>query len=568
MSTKTYFSNRIYKHTLPNEFVITISNALSAFNRAKHFVFNSLVKEKRSGKQKRDKSLHLITKEKFQLDDYYANSAVQAANAQMKSLDELKKLYIGNKKAQIKATKKKLKKDRSRLTAIRKIKTSFTKDNPNFPKRAKEQKIGNYYAVCFKKQTDIYYHAYEFEHNYLDPNIKELKTRIGFLTSKLNRLEEELKQLETGVPSAVFGSKKLFKSQYTKEHYFNDHETWQKNWKHARHNKMVISGRKDASAGNFVFNYDIEDKKLHFKTPDRSFVYVEDVLFPYGQDQIESAIKTQMNSKDKKKHGEPFAWAVEDYGDYYIFKCMIDVESGTQVSYSKSEGVIGVDCNVDHFAIAQINAKGQLLSSHVMPIDIQNKKSGQITKIMEAEAIGIVNIALKVNKPIALEKLNTTISKVSNPYGNKKANRKMSMFAYKKMITAIKVRAEKMGVAVFDVNPAYTSQIGKIKYMKRLGISIHEAASFVIARRALGFKEKLPPVLRALLPEKIIGAHHWVQWRFVSKHLKGIRTHTFYLSEFFDADKFRQTGELFVPGALTDLEQKRLSKLKSRKSVP
>ena len=99
----------------------------------------------------------------------------------------------------------------------------------------------------------------------------------------------------------------------------------------------------------------------------------------------------------------------------------------------------------------------------------------------------------------------------------------MSMFAYNKMISAIKSRAEKMGVAVFDVNPAYTSQIGKMKYMKRFGISIHEAASFVIARRAMGFKEKLPPVLGALLPEKIIGAHHWVQWKYVSKMLKGIR---------------------------------------------
>src|SRR5690625_4518074 len=106
-----------------------------------------------------------------------------------------------------------------------------------------------------------------------------------------------------------------------------------------------------------------------------------------------------------------------------------------------------------------------------------------------------------------------------------------------------------------------------MKYMKRFGISIHEAASFVIARRAMGFKEKLPPVLRALLPEKIIGTHHWAQWRYVSKHLKGIRTHTFYLSAFFDVDKFHESGELFVPGALADLEQKSLSKLKSRKPV-
>jgi hypothetical protein len=33
-----------------------------------------------------------------------------------------------------------------------------------------------------------------------------------------------------------------------------------------------------------------------------------------------------------------------------------------------------------------------------------------------------------------------------------------------------------------------------MKYMKRLGVSIHMAAAYVIARRAMGFKEVLPPM--------------------------------------------------------------------------
>lgn len=91
MTTKAFFSNRIYKNTLSNKFVDAIHDALFRFNRAKQFVLNTLVKEKRSGKSKREKSIHLHVKENYQLDDYYANSAVQAANAQLKSLDELKK---------------------------------------------------------------------------------------------------------------------------------------------------------------------------------------------------------------------------------------------------------------------------------------------------------------------------------------------------------------------------------------------------------------------------------------------------------------------------------------------
>ncbi|HDX9589279.1 TPA: hypothetical protein ROX98_002265, partial [Bacillus pseudomycoides] len=42
----------------------------------------------------------------FSLNDYYANSAVQEANALFSSQTELKKLYIENKNEQIKAVKK------------------------------------------------------------------------------------------------------------------------------------------------------------------------------------------------------------------------------------------------------------------------------------------------------------------------------------------------------------------------------------------------------------------------------------------------------------------------------
>jgi hypothetical protein len=146
-------------------------------------------------------------------------------------------------------------------------------------------------------------------------------------------------------------------------------------------------------------------------------------------------------------------------------------------------------------------------------------------------------------------------------HDSKKANKQMNLFAYRKIISAIKSRAEKMGVAVFEVNPAYTSQIGKMKYMKKFGISIHQAAAYVIARRGLGFKEKLPPVLFSLLPEKMAGKHHWAHWKFVMDSLKDIRTHAFYRSELFDLGKFQKSSELFVPGCLSTKEQMGLTKL-------
>ncbi|EKN68443.1 transposase, IS605 OrfB family protein, partial [Neobacillus bataviensis LMG 21833] len=226
MGTKAYFTNRVYKNTLDKKFVDATNHALFLFNKAKHFSFNTLVKEKRSGKSKRNKSLHLAIKEKFQLDDYFANSALQEANAKQKSLTELNKLYISNKEEQIKSVKKKLKSKKTKLSKLKKIKSSIVNGKPSFPKKSREQKLGNYFVVQFKKKTDIYYHAYQFEHAYLDIQVNRTKTKIGFLTFKLNKFEEQLKRLKTVISSVVFGTKKLYKSQYTMDTYKGYHEKW------------------------------------------------------------------------------------------------------------------------------------------------------------------------------------------------------------------------------------------------------------------------------------------------------------------------------------------------------
>ena len=48
---------------------------------------------------------------------------------------------------------------------------------------------------------------------------------------------------------------------------------------------------------------------------------------------------------------------------------------------------------------------------------------------------------------------------------------------------------DKNGVRIIEVNPAYTSKIGKQTYAKPFNLTVHEAASYVIARRGLGFQD-------------------------------------------------------------------------------
>ena len=48
------------------------------------------------------------------------------------------------------------------------------------------------------------------------------------------------------------------------------------------------------------------------------------------------------------------------------------------------------------------------------------------------------------------------------------------------------------GVEVIEVNPAYTSVIGMLKYAPQLSTDKDVASAYVIGRRALGYKEDMP----------------------------------------------------------------------------
>ena len=40
--------------------------------------------------------------------------------------------------------------------------------------------------------------------------------------------------------------------------------------------------------------------------------------------------------------------------------------------------------------------------------------------------------------------------------------------------------------------PAYSSVVGRVKFMERYGLTVHQAAALVLARRLLGCSERIP----------------------------------------------------------------------------
>ena len=85
--------------------------------------------------------------------------------------------------------------------------------------------------------------------------------------------------------------------------------------------------------------------------------------------------------------------------------------------------------------------------------------------------------------------------------GLPKLRQKLQKWVYKELLQKIEIVARRSGIQVIKVNPAYSSIIGKLKYAPLYNMDKDTAGAYVIARRGLGFKERLPKNYRGLLKD-------------------------------------------------------------------
>ena len=525
------FSNRIYKDKIDFKTNQSILNTIYSYNAALRVAYSMVIKSELH-KVKYEKSLHLELKDKFKYDDYYTNSILREAKGIYKSNIENWKSHIKSKEDTIKniknkiaTTEKSIKNKETVLNSVIQIYRDIAngKKLSKFKtyKGAKESLVDQtklIFQVKNHKKTKLF-NIYEFEVCYLKPEIKRLKNRLKQLKYSLNRYEYKLSKLKAKPELTCFGSKRFFKTQFTKEEYIKNHNLWKLEFDMKRNKSFQVSGRKDATQGNFIFRYN--NKTVTFKDIDGNNISISNVTFPYGQEYLNRALS--LTGADRK----PVAWEIEDRGEFYIVKAVIELPK-KDVNYSKADGIIGLDINYDHFALSNISADGNLIESKVIKFNIKDKTSNQITNILGNAVKDVFKYCKKLNKPLAIEDLDTEDSKAKLRYGNKTKNQILSQFAYSKITNMIEARAYKNSIAVFKRNPAFTSQIGKLKYMKMKGISIHVAAAYVVGRRAMNFKEKLPNCYKKYVSRNILTRHHWAHWRYLSKDLKSVYPNNFY----------------------------------------
>jgi len=302
----------------------------------------------------------------------------------------------------------------------------------------------------------------------------------------------------------VFGGKRLFE-KLCKNHLIGKvREGLKKQWKELRQGTLVSIGSK-ADKGNRLMRFEDLNGQLHLRitTGNREYIYAK-------------VLREPSNSKDKwitfmAMFSE--SWQTQNYFAYTVELKLRNGEVYGSVSfeipkpkvkYTKENGVIAIDTNASpiHLAIAEVSKTGELLSyqtislHHLLGLS-QNSKDHQEWML----AHQLLDLAVQKNKAIAIEKLKKLKIGMRGD-GKATLRKRLHQWNAKKFLQKLKRVAMSKGVEIVEINPAYTSVIGMLKYAPQLSIDKDIAGAYVIGRRALGFKEDMPENYEKLLKDK------------------------------------------------------------------
>jgi len=263
-------------------------------------------------------------------------------------------------------------------------------------------------------------------------------------------------------PSVIFGGKRVWrdlqKGRLSKEQ-----------WQECRNSILYSRGDKTKNGNP---NIRVEGDKLLINDPAERGRWIEGKLFI-----------------PKKFSFDPFCYDARLMLRKGKIEVLIssDTQSAPIITQSTEKGAIGIDCNPDGIALVETDADGNLLHhQYEREQRIRFSKSGKRIYDIRLLAVRVVDYALSVKKSLVLEKLRFWGGKQRGA----KFNRMAANFLHRQLLDAIKSRAARMGVEILEVNPAFTSILGKLKYMDMYSLNNHAAAALVIARRGMGILEK------------------------------------------------------------------------------
>ena len=305
------------------------------------------------------------------------------------------------------------------------------------------------------------------EHDTRDRRLKGLFARRSSIMAKLNNLHLE---------PVVFGTKKLFRERI-RGNITRDEFRIQ------RDSSFSCTGKKQHGVKNLNIKV-LPDKTVKIRT------------FSKQKGRKWLVIPTSVNSVQEKwfqqiLNADKYTVTVKrklfkEKVRYFVHVSYEIPEPAPHYGYE--HGAIGLDFNYNFVALTNVDQHGILLSSHSILLgNLHSYRKDKRNDYISYKMDKVVNYCINKGKGIVVEDL-----EFDQEFSyNKKRNRKLSNLK----TTALELlerKCKKCGVSFRKVFPGYTSIIGKYKYSGLHNLSVHHLASYVIARRGLGFKEAFP----------------------------------------------------------------------------
>ena len=377
--------------------------------------------------------------------------------------------------------------------------------------------------------------------------VHQKRRRLANLRHRLVGLEADI---AAGRVRLCFGSKRLWRKQHhLEQNGYASHAEWQQDWRDARSNEFFVLGSRDETSGCQLCVASIADDgslTLRLRMPDclaeqhGKYLVIPHVRFAYGHGQVLAALGSNAEYVAyRREHGDKAARATalgqaisyrfkRDGKGWRVFATTELPE--VELTTDRRRGAIGVDLNADHLAVAETDASGNCINAWRVPLVTYGKNTGQAEAIIGDAVASVVEYAREVGKPVVIEKLDFRQKKSALEGESRRYSRMLSSFSYGKIKAYFLSRGYREGVEVHQVNPAYSSVIGRVKFMERYGLTVHQAAALVLARRLLGCSERIPrrwvcPIGNGVqvaftVPVRKRVKHVWTYWGAISGQLR------------------------------------------------
>lgn len=338
------------------------------------------------------------------------------------------------------------------------------------------------------------------------------------LDKQLRKLAKWQRHLENKTfPAIVFGGKKLFrercKGKITREE-----------WREARSNRYLSRGDK-TKGGNLNTRLYVVDGQIYLDIAAELMGNGR-----YRRITVPIYLAHKPSKKAGKINGRNYRQMVLDYlkkgnayqveilrenGRYHVHVTI--EEEVSEIAYNP-KGATGVDTNPDGLAVTQVDYLGQFLGSQwIGEGELNYARANRRRNLVGNIAKKVVQMAKDKGYSLVVENLKFKQDKSVTA----KFNRMSHGFIWSTLLENIERQALREGVPIIKVKPAFTSIIGILKYQHQYGLSTHQSAAYVIARRGLGFDyERVPKILVDKFIKKKEGftqLNNWKQWSSIKE---------------------------------------------------